>query len=59
MSAPQIFGLQFALSLVVYGLIARWYLVGIRAICRQREKAAFAALSRIPGAGFEPATFGL
>lgn len=25
MSPPQIFGLQFAMSLVVYGLIARWY----------------------------------
>jgi hypothetical protein len=25
MSAPQIFGLQFTMSMVVYGLIARWY----------------------------------
>ena len=25
MSAQQIFGLQFVLSLVLYGLLARWY----------------------------------
>src|SRR5512132_2574835 len=34
----------------------RWYLVGIEAICPQRERAAFAALSRVAGPDMSLAT---